>query len=255
MSFLTGFFSPTDYEKFPPCGMFTLSHLVALIIFLTIIIVAVILTKGLSKRWIKRLTKIIALVLAILEIGKIMYNVHYDYLNIDNIVPLHFCSLFIYSCFMAGFGKGITEKFGSSYIAGAGIICGGFFLIFPTTSLTMHPIIHFLSIHSMIYHSLMVYLGIMYLITDVFEPTIKNFKYYLIYCFVFYVPALIINTIYNSNLMFLREPYRIPIPFLAVVQKNAQIVYTLIIMVAYLLTYLVPYVIYMIRKKAKKHEY
>lgn len=248
MNIDTNFFSPTDYEKYPPCGMFTIPHLIVLLFCILGIVIAVIYTKKISKNKLKNLTKVFGIVLVILEIFKTIYNIYYDYTNIDSIVPLHFCSLFIYSCLMAGFGKGQIEKFGSSFIVGAGIVCGGAFLIFPTTSLLSHPLFHFLSIHSMFYHSLMVYLGIMYIIKDVFEPTLLNFKYYLLYSFVFYIPALVINFTFNSNLMFLRAPYRIPIQLLSKIQEYSQIMYTIIIMIAYLLSYVLPYIIYIIKK-------
>lgn len=248
------FFAPTDYEKYPPCGMFTLPHWLMLLSCVILIVIAVYLTRKINKDSLKTLTKIIALILVVLEICKTIYNLFYGYTNIDSIVPLHFCSLFIYSTLMAGFGHNKIEKFGSSFITSAGLVCGGFFLIFPTTSLTMHPAFHFLSFHSMIYHSCMVYLSIMYLMKDVFKTTLANFKYYLIFCLVSYLPALIINGIYRSNLMFLREPYRIPIFFLPIIQQNCQIIYTLIIMIAYLSVYVVPLIIYIIRTRKIKHQ-
>lgn len=248
------FFSPTDYEKYPPCGMFTIPHLILFVICVSIIVVAVYLTRKINKDNLKKTTKVIAIILVILEMGKTIYNLYYGYTNIDSIVPLHFCSLFIYSTILAGFGKGKLERFGNSFITSAGLVCGGFFLIFPTTSLTMHPAFHFLSIHSMLYHSCMVYLSIMYLIKDVFKPTLLNFKYYLIFCLISYLPALIINGIFHSNLMFLREPYRIPIYLLTIIQQKSEFIYTLIIMLAYLSVYIVPWMVDFIKTKRENKQ-
>ena len=65
------FFSPTDYEKYPPCGMFTIPHLILFVICVSIIVVAVYLTRKIDKGNLKKTTKVIAIILVILEMAYI----------------------------------------------------------------------------------------------------------------------------------------------------------------------------------------
>lgn len=245
------FFAPADNDKYSPCGMFTVGHIILAIVCFIAIIVFIVISYRITIKQLKLITKVFAISLTILELIKIAYKVYYSDIGVDSIVPLSFCSLFIYNCYFSGFGKGKLEKIGNSYIVGGGIICGLFFLIFPTTSLTMHPLFHYLSLYSMLYHSMMVYLGIMYLIKEVMIPNLNNFTLYTICCGMFYVPTLIINIIKDSNLMFLKEPYRVPIAFLHKLQQNNQVIYTLLIMGVYLFIYVFSYIIYLIIKKNK----
>ena len=86
---------------------------------------------------------------------------------------------------MAGFFKGKIREIGMSFIVGGGILAGIAFLIFPTTSLMMHPIYHYLSIHSMLFHSLMVYLGIVCYLKKMFVFNKKGYLSYIVFCLIF----------------------------------------------------------------------
>lgn len=230
------FFSPSG--EYPPCGMFTIPHLIALVICLLLIIIGVYYSKKLKEKNIYIIIKIVAIIVALLELIKIGYKFYYGQVHLDAWFPLAYCSLFIYSTWMAGFGKGKIRKIGLSFLVGGGIIAGLAFLIFPTTSLMMHPIFHFLSIHSMIFHSLMMYVGIVCYTHKLFTFNKESYISYFLFCFIFIIMALVVNKIYGCNMMFLKEPFNIPIPLLQEIQNKMQWLYTLIIMIVYLV---VPY--------------
>ena len=71
------FFAPLDAYK--PAGMFTAAHLISLIICLGIIIYAWKRSKQLSWESVIKLTRLIAIVVTILELLKIRYNFYYGY--------------------------------------------------------------------------------------------------------------------------------------------------------------------------------
>lgn len=241
------FFSPNGAN--PPCGMFTTSHLIALVICIILITIGVYFSIKLKEKQVYRIIQIIAVIVTILEIIKIAYNFYYGYTNLDSWLPLAFCSLFIYSIWMAGFGHGKVQKMGISFLVGGGIMAGLAFLIFPTTSLMMHPIFHFLSMHSMIFHSLMIYVGIICYVHQFFQFNRQNYFFYLTFCLIFMVIALIINKIYGCNMMFLREPFNIPITILKDIQNKAQWLYTIIMIGVYLI---VPYgIVHLLNKLIK----
>lgn len=234
------FFAPNDPKLYPPCGMFSTTHLIVMTICFVLIGISVYYLCRLTKEQILKITKITAISVSILELGKITYCFSYGYTNLDSWFPLAYCSLFIYSLYMAGFGNNKIKTIGGSYIVGAGLICGLFFLTMPTTSITTYPMFHYLSVYSMLFHSLMVIFCLVYLIKNIFVPTFKNYKYYVIFAIIFAIPAVIMNGIWGCNMMFLREPYRIPLPFLQVVKDSSQIAYTFIILISYISTYLAP---------------
>ena len=189
------------------CGMFSLPHIISLVIILIIIGIALYKCKNLEENNVIKITKIFAIILTILEIIKITYNLYYGYNNLDNYFPLSFCSLFIYSLYLYSYGNNIFKKLGQNFIVGGAVFAGLAFLVFPTTSLTMHPIYHYLSIYSMIYHGAMLYIGLLIYINNLYKFNIKNYIIYISYCIFFMAIAIILNTIYNSNLMFLSNLY------------------------------------------------
>jgi hypothetical protein len=138
---------------------------------------------------------------------------------------------------------------GQAYLSGPSLIAGLSFLIFPTTSLKILPLFHFLSFHSMIYHSLMLYVGIMYFKSNVIEYKIKEGKYYILFLLIFSLFAILINYIYGSNMMFYDNPYNFPFQFIIDIYNFSNILYTVIVFLAYLtLYYVVLFLKYLITK-------
>ncbi len=233
MNLFDYFFAVRDENLFKPCGMFTLPHIIALIVTAVLICVAVYFSKNFTHRKIKLLFKIMALIFTLLEGVKIAYNLVNGYTWLDAWFPLAYCSLFIYSLWLAGFGNKFLEKFGFVFLAGGGIPAGAFFLVFPTTSLMMHPIYHYLCFYSMLFHGAMVYSSIMVLIKSQYKMSAKSGLYYTAFVLLFSIIAIIINVNFDSNMMFYKEPFNMPIEFVVKIYEFSKVAYTLLIFVAY----------------------
>lgn len=226
---------------FPACGMFNITHYIAMIICFTLVIVGVILSKKITKEKMNKVVRITAIVISVLEAVKIAFNIYYEGLNyLNNIIPLHYCSLSIYSLWMSGYGNGIIKKIGESFLAGGCIIAGAFFLIMPSSSLLIFPIFHYQCLYSLLFHSLMLYFGLMYFIKGFFDLNIKNYIYYVIFCSIFCILAFTINEITNlienintTNLMFIKEPWGLPLEFLLKIHQINPYLYSLCIYIAY----------------------
>ena len=226
---------------YPACGMFNVSHFIAMVICFACVITAVILTKKITKEQMLKVIKITAIFVTILEIIKMAFNIYYEGLNyLNNIIPLHFCSLFIYSLWMAGYCKGRIKKVGESFLAGGCIIAGAFFLMMPSSSLLIFPIFHYQCLYSLLFHSLMLYFGLMYFINGFFDLTIKNYVYYVVFCSIFCILAFSINEITASiegvnatNLMFIAQPWGLPLEFLVQIHGIHPYLYSLCIFIAY----------------------
>ncbi|MBQ8322732.1 MAG: YwaF family protein [Clostridia bacterium] len=234
----TTLFAPRDTTAYPPCGMFTPAHLTVLALVLVLVAVGVHVCKNVSREKLKKITKIVAVAATLAEVAKITYNLAYGYTWLDAWVPLAFCSLFIYATLAAGFGKGIIEKLGAGFLLGGSPTAGLLFLLFPTTSLQMHPIYHFLCIHSMLFHGAMLWLGLAYILGGHFAVNGKTFGFYAAFCSAFALPALILNLTLGCNMMFLREPFNIPLRFVSLLYEFSHGLYTVLIFCAYLACYL-----------------
>lgn len=226
-------FAPKDV--YGPCGMFTLGHLILLVIGLIALGVLLYLSKSWSKEEISKITKRVAVLVVVLEGIKIGFNFYHGYTWLDAWVPISYCSIFIYALLFVGFGKGRIYSMGEAYIAGTATIAGFVFLIFPTTSLMQYPMWHYLSMYSMFFHIMMMFMGIIYIRRLEVSLDRRTFLSFASLYGVFAVFALVINTVTGSNLMIIREPYNIPIPFLHTLYQRIPWVYTLLAILTYLL--------------------
>lgn len=272
MIFLSKFFcKENEYE---PVGMFSVAHIVTLIIFLLIVAFCAYKCRKIGKDKAIFLTKIIAIVVTVLEIIKItiaFINGEGD--KLDHWVPLYFCSMFIYAAWLAGYVKGKIADLGRAFVGTGGIIAGLSFLIFPTTSFTMYPLFHYFCMYSMVYHSLMVFLGITYLLNGVVKIDKKSFIDYVIFCSVLNILAIIVNSLpiyihvdnvptsgynypypYYTNFMFLKRAGNIPVKILCDISDKVPVIFTILMFIicifgTYFLIWLVVTIIEKIRGK------
>ena len=251
---LTYFFAPRDSAAHPPCGMFTLPHFIALFITLALVAVGFWFFRNDTRERLKNKTKIVAIVVTVLEGVKIGYNFAYGYTWPDAWIPLAFCSLFIYASWLAGFGKGIFEKLGVGFMIGGCPTAGLLFLIFPTTSLQMHPIYHYLCLYSMLFHGLMLLFGLLHVFCSGYKLNLKTFGYYAAICVIFAIPALVLNGVLGCNMMFLREPFNVPIAFIGMIHDFSQLLYTVLILLAYIACYLVSFGVSKLQSQRSKDE-
>ncbi len=199
------FARPGEYE---PAGLYTIDHLVLLIIAIIGIIIAIKFTKDKKDKEITKIIKIVTIIIWSLEIIKIIFNlVIGNGSNPNNYIPLYFCSIILYTGIFSGFCKGKLKHIGDVFISTGGLIAGIAFLACPNTSLSMYPVLHYISIQSFIHHSAMIYLGILVNITDYIKINLQDFWYYSGLMVIISFIALIFNNIYDSNLMFISKDF------------------------------------------------
>ncbi|WP_195963634.1 YwaF family protein [Clostridium cuniculi] len=238
MDILNQFWAPR--EIYEATGMFTSRHMVLLVLSLVVLSALIYVSRKITNEQIKRLTKYMAIFITMLEGIKIFFNFYRGYTWINTWLPISFCSIFIYALWLSGYGKGKWKELGEAFIAGVSIVAGATYLLFPSTSLRIYPIWHYLCMYSMLFHTLMVYMGILYLFKLEIKLEKSRFnKFTKLYCF-FAVIAIYLNTFYGSNLMLLKKPFKIPVPFLHELFASAPWLYTIVVFLVYLY---VPYYI------------
>ena len=199
------FAKPFEYD---PSQIFSIKHFILLIVTSIAIYFAVRKTNLGSIRVIKRNILIVTISVWILETIKIVFNFEIGNRgNLNTYIPLYYCSIFLYAGLLSSFGKGIIKRVGDVFLATGGIIGGVIFMLFPTTSITMYPLFHYISIQSFIYHGSMVYIGIIVNKSEYVKIESKDIIYYSILLFIMCVAAYVININYDSNLMFISKDF------------------------------------------------
>lgn len=240
-------------ETYPSCGIFTIGHFILIGITIIGLVIALKLTMKRSKEQVHKIIRNLTITVCILEIIKIGFNLKTDSIhNVNKYFPLYYCSILMYAGLLSSFGKGKLKRIGDVFLATGSIVGGVIFILFPTTSLPSYPIFHFISLHSFFFHGTMVYLGILVNVTNYIELNIKDIKYYATLVGILCIIALIVNRIFDSNLMFISKNFpNSPIEIIYNL-TNGSILYNLImITVQITLPFYVPY---MIIKKIKKTE-
>ena len=196
---------PGEYEA---CGMYTMGHLILLIITAIGIGIALNFTRNKEKEEVERIIRNITVLLWTLEIIKIIFNLWAgNASNPNTYIPLYFCSMILYAGILSGFCKGKLKHIGDIFIATGGMIAGIIFLLSPNTSLTTYPIFHYISIQSFVLHGAMMYLGILVNITHYVEVKSKDIIYYAGLMLFISVIAYVFNLIFDSNLMFISKKF------------------------------------------------
>ena len=199
------FARPGEYK---PCGIFSLEHFGLIAVTIVCIAIAIKNTYKSSKEEVKKIIKNCTIMLWIMEIFIIIFKLCTgDPRNVNNYVPLYYCSILLYAGTLSSFSKGKIKRMGDVFLATGGIIGGIVFILLPTTSLPAYPALHIVSLHSFLYHGIMVYLGLLVNITHYIEVVASDAVYFATLIGIICILAQIVNKIFDSNLMFISKDF------------------------------------------------
>jgi len=191
-----------EYEA---CGIFTIKHFILIAVTLISIILALRYT---LKKDVKKIIRNCTIFVWIFECIIIAFKITTGGVgHVNNWVPLYYCALLLYAGGLSSFGKGKLKKAGDVFLATGGIAGGIIFILFPYTSLPTYPMFHLVSIHSFVYHGIMLYLGLLVNITNYIELEEKDISHYFGLVSIICVIAYIVNNIFDSNLMFISKNF------------------------------------------------
>ena len=237
-----------------PCGMFSIEHFILLAIATVCVIVALKFTKNMEKENVKKIIRKATIFLWILEIIKIIFNIkNYGISAVNKYVPLYFCSLILYAGIFSGYCKGTLKKMGDVFLSTGGIIAGLIFLLYPLTSLTSYPMFHYISIQSFVLHGIMVYIGLLMLITKYTTIEKRDIIYYSAIIIIISAIAYVINLKCGSNLMFISENYQGT--YIEIIYNSTGKIFPIVMIVAQAtLPFYIIYGIYSLLKTKNKKE-
>ena len=194
---------PGEYKA---CGIFTVQHFILMIITLVGIVIA--LKNTVNKKEVRKIIKKCTILIWILEFIVIVFKIAINAMsNLNEYIPLYYCSLLLYCGIFSSFAKGKIKRVGDVFLATGGVIGGIIFILFPSTSLPTYPVLHLVSIHSFIFHGIMVYLGLLINLTNYIELEKKDILYYSTLVGIICSIAYIINQRFGSNLMFISKNF------------------------------------------------
>ena len=192
-------------------GLFTINHLIYTILSFLLVIVLIYLSIKLNTNQIKKQIKIIGIIVISLEIIKIIYMIT-DNRSPNDYVPLYYCSLLIYFLFLIYIKNEKIQQIGYSLIMYNGLIPALAYILYPITAINFHPLISFDTIHSLIYHSLMLYLSLIIMIKKIHLVCFKDVKIFLVATLSLCLVAYIVNAIWGTFFMFINNaPFDNPI--------------------------------------------
>lgn len=219
--------------EYPAAGLFSRAHFVLLLISFAFIAVGYLSLRELPEQRLRFVTRIVAIVVTVLEVIKIAFELlvsRKPISHLDSWLPLFFCSLFLYYAWASSSRSPLLRRFGDAFLSTGAVVGGFFFLLVPSTSLTLVPAWHYLGIYSMLYHSLMVIFGLLYM--RYFRLTLEHFVTFAWSFMIFVIPAILLNQTVGCNAMMLREPFGLPSIVFAIYDFS-HLLYSALVMVCY----------------------
>lgn len=154
--FLYGFF---DY-KYDLIGfssdIYSISHIVFLIIAFICLGIVAYFVRGAKKKNVETFVRVLSITVTVLEVAKISWESYYDVvkgdgINFFGIAPIYTCSLLIYCSIIAGFTKGKARDVCLSWLCTIGLMTGLVALFYPT-GLNWYPVLTFGGMHTLLFH-------------------------------------------------------------------------------------------------------
>ena len=202
------FYDNYTQEQVP--GMFSWEHFLFIGLFTALVAAGLYLCQGLTKKQTEKLLFWVAVVVSAAEMVKITLRIAKGG-GADSWVPLYYCSLFLYAIWMSRSKAEWLSRMGYAYMTMGGILAATLFTLYPSTSLAMYPAWHPGSIHSLLYHTTMAFVGLLVLSKKLYAPKAKDAILYGAFILLACVAGYFINEWVGSNCMFLHNAFNLPL--------------------------------------------
>ena len=152
-----------DYglDKFPQW-----LYLAVSVVLLTVLLTAL---RKAPKERVQRIIGFLGIFLTVFYIGKTTWESYYDITQggafNTSLLPFDTWSLIMPAGILAGFGKGRIQRFAECWVATGGVI-GGFATMLFLNAFKYYPFLSFGATYSMVWHFLMVFMGLLILVTS-----------------------------------------------------------------------------------------
>lgn len=186
-------------DDYTSVALFGLTHIVELLIAITVIFLVYKLYKKSDKNKRDRILLIVDILILIDEAAlHIMTTITNQW--IWSYLPLHLCSVNIFICTLHTITKSdkIKDFLYALCIPGAIIAL----IISPWFTA---PVFNFMHLHSYTIHTLLILYGVL-VVTDGYRPSIKRIPYNALYLIIMAIPIYFINKLLDTNFLFINKP-------------------------------------------------
>lgn len=181
--------------------------------FILMVLLLFLLRKS-SREKVLKIIKGISLFLVVLYVGKTTWETIYDikYTGSFNtgLLPLDTCSIVMFAGILAGYAKGKIQKISECWLA-TGSIVGGIATMVVLNAFKYYPFLSFGAFYSMIWHFLMVFIGLLLIVTNYVEMKYSTIINGFILQFVFSLVVIPLDFIFNWDFMMFLNLGGIPI--------------------------------------------
>lgn len=181
--------------------------------FILMVLLLFLLRKS-SREKVLKIIKGISLFLVVLYVGKTTWETIYDikYTGSFNtgLLPLDTCSIVMIAGILAGYAKGKIQKISECWLA-TGSIVGGIATMVVLNAFKYYPFLSFGAFYSMIWHFLMVFIGLLLIVTNYVEMKYSTIINGFILQFVFSLVVIPLDFIFNWDFMMFLNLGGIPI--------------------------------------------
>ena len=148
-------------------------------VFVLIILLSLLLRKA-KKEKLFTVYKVLAVLMPVLEISKIAFSAYHDMkhgepFNLGGILPLYTCSMILYFLPFLAWGKGWIQRASAAFFVSIGMVAGltNFFYL---SAAGWYPIFTFGGLYSVVFHGVIVFVGMSLLITGQYIPSLKTIQ-------------------------------------------------------------------------------
>ena len=166
LDLIPNFFTHKDF--LPPADqipgtMFTPLHFAFSAVCIALVLFLSLSTAKKSEKTIRTVFGILWAGMAVWEIVKILWESYAGAtvrFELDGILPLYPCSIFLYAMPFAIWGKGWVRKAACGYVCSLGLLGGAINFVYPATILGTYSCISFAGFHTFFYHGILVFCAI-----------------------------------------------------------------------------------------------
>ena len=241
-----------DFGEFPQYLYLILSFFILLFLLITL--------RKKNKTEVRNIIRKVGIFLIIFYICKTTWESIYDikYTGSFNyyLLPFDTCSFIMLTGLISGFAKGKIKEYSDAWIATCCIV-GGIANMLFLNAFKYYPFLSFGAFYSMIWHLLMVFIGLLLIVTNYvpieYKTVIKGFIFHLIISLII-IP---IDFIFNFDFMLYKDLGGIPI-FEDIASNltanNLGFINPLIMLVLYFISFNIIFLITMFIKKIKNNK-
>lgn len=232
-----------------------------LVISIVLLIALLFFFRNMSKKKVLRVIQVVSIFLVIFYIVKTIWESVYD-IQLQGsfntgLLPFDTCSLIMIAGFIAGFTKGKLEKMASCWLATGGVL-GGFATMLFLNAFYYYPFLSFGAFYSMIWHFLMVFLGLLLIVTDYVERSYQTIFLGYLFHLLFSLLIIPIDFIFHFDFMMYYRLGSIPI-FEGIasqlIEKKLQFLNPVMMLVLYLIAFHLIFCISLLIRKILKFNF